>query len=159
MNKKRGISPLIATVLLVALVIVIALLIFWWYGELVANELDKSDITADQVCVQDVDFSLSEPDCSAGPNPGEKLLSFSVENTGSARISSFRALIDGNSGNSFTQEIAQGVQQGVSTKVSVVADTAAYGTLFEIEVIPMINAGGTSKHCSEQSQFITISCT
>ena len=68
---RKGISPLIATVMLVAVVIVIAFLVFWWYGEYIEESLEKSEITAEQACLNDVSFSLSQPGClenSTGPN-------------------------------------------------------------------------------------------
>ncbi|MCD4759714.1 hypothetical protein K8R33_02410 [archaeon] len=160
MINKKGLSPLIATVLLVALVVVIAFLIFWWYGELIGDELEKSEITADQACVQDVSFRLSDGECTDGPTDdglNSRMISFGVENDGEIRISSFRAVVVGDE-STFNQEIAQGVEQGVSTRLSVVANIDELGTLLNLEIIPMISAGGTTKYCTEQSQFIEIQC-
>lgn len=154
---KKGVSPLIATILLVAIVVVIAFLIFWWYGEFIQNELDKSDATAEQVCMQDVSFGLSEGNCTAGTVAEERIISFTVDNTGDVRIGSFRALVEGDT--SISQEIAQGVEQGVSTKLSVLVNRDELGNLLDVELIPMISAGGTTKHCTDQSQLITITCT
>ena len=156
-ENKKGVSPLIATVLLVAIVVVIAFLIFWWYGEFIQNSLDKSDSTAEQVCLQEVSFSLSDGNCTDGSTSEMKILSFSVANTGDVRIGSFRALVEGES--SISQEIAQGVEQGVSTKLSVLVNKDELGSTLDVEVIPMISAGGTTRHCTDQSQLIVITCS
>jgi len=38
---KKGISPLIATILLIALVIAIALIVWFWYAEFLKQEIEK----------------------------------------------------------------------------------------------------------------------
>ncbi|MBT4630788.1 hypothetical protein HOC06_01015, partial [Candidatus Woesearchaeota archaeon] len=39
--KKRGVSPLVATVILVAIVIIIALLLWFWYNNFLEEQRDK----------------------------------------------------------------------------------------------------------------------
>ncbi|RLG14154.1 hypothetical protein DRN69_04580 [Candidatus Pacearchaeota archaeon] len=57
-NKKRGISPVIATVLLVAMVVVIGLIIFLWFRGFVEEEGMKFGKNIRLVC-EDVDFDAS----------------------------------------------------------------------------------------------------
>ena len=73
---KKGVSPLVASILLVAIVIVIAFLVFWWYGDYVAENLDKSGITADQACMQDVGFSITNVNCLHNSSDTNKLVYF-----------------------------------------------------------------------------------
>ncbi|MBU0958963.1 MAG: hypothetical protein KKB31_03380 [Nanoarchaeota archaeon] len=53
MNKKRGVSPVVATVLLIAMVIVIALIIFLWFknigGEVVSKFGQNIELTCGEV--------------------------------------------------------------------------------------------------------------
>lgn len=158
MRNNKAVSPLVATVLLVAIVVVIAFLVFWWYGEFIGENLEKSKVTASQACVQEVSFSVSNRECNDGPSLDDKIVSFSVENNGNIRLSSFKANVEGNKEKSFVEDIAQGVAQGVSSKVSFLVDVGEYGTQLDVEVIPMISAGGTTKYCSDQSQMISVSC-
>ncbi len=158
MKEKRGVSPLVATVLLVAIVIVIAFLIFWWYGDLIESKLEKEEYTADQACIQKASFSITTPICNDGPNVNEKLISFTPENTGSIRISSFRIIAEGDNGDAFSQELAQALDPGTSAKMSFIADISSYGTEYTVEVVPMIRAGGTTKHCTEKSSVFYVSC-
>ena len=55
--KKRGISPLIATILLVGLVIVIALIVFNWLSSLAQYKLDETGETID-IYSSNLDFDF-----------------------------------------------------------------------------------------------------
>ena len=60
MKDRRGVSPLVATVLLVALVIIIAILIWLWYGKFIEDIQNKQQLDLEMACVQDVEFVLSD---------------------------------------------------------------------------------------------------
>ncbi len=55
---KRGISPVIATVLLIAMVVVIALIIFVWFRGMVGESVTKFEKNIKLVC-DDVEFEAS----------------------------------------------------------------------------------------------------
>lgn len=57
-NKKRGISPVIATVLLIAMIIVIGLIIFLWFRGMVKEKVTKFEKNIELVC-NDVQFDKS----------------------------------------------------------------------------------------------------
>jgi flagellin-like protein len=57
-KKKRGLSPVVATVLLISMVVVLGLIIFLWLRGLVAEEATKFDKNVKLVC-EDVEFSAS----------------------------------------------------------------------------------------------------
>ena len=56
--KKRGISPVIATVLLIAMVVVLALIIFLWFRGFTQEAVTKFDTNVELVC-NDVSFDAS----------------------------------------------------------------------------------------------------
>lgn len=58
MNKKRGLSPVIATVLLVGITVVIGLIIFMWFRGLTQEAVVKFDQNVQLVC-NDVEFQAS----------------------------------------------------------------------------------------------------
>jgi len=58
---KKGISPVIATVLLIVLVLVIALIIFLWFRGMTQEEITKFDKNIELVC-EDVVFRASYSD-------------------------------------------------------------------------------------------------
>jgi flagellin-like protein len=55
--KKKGISPVIATVLLIAMVVVVALIIFIWFRGMIGESAEKFDKNVELVC-DDVDFEV-----------------------------------------------------------------------------------------------------
>ncbi len=156
MNDKRGVSPLIASILLVALVIVIAFLIFWWYGELIAENVEKSQVDAEQVCLSDVSFSVSNGRCISSTIGGYNILAFEVSNNGDVKLASFRVTVSSNN-QTDTKEIAQAIQQGIKVKLSTLVPDSFSGDL-NVKIVPMIRAGGTTRHCVEKSQEIVINC-
>ena len=61
-RKKKGLSPVIATVLLVAMVIVIGLIIFFWFRGMTEEVVTKFEKNVAMVC-DEVEFDAS---CSGG---------------------------------------------------------------------------------------------
>ena len=57
-NKKKGLSPVIATVLLIGIVVVIGLIVFTWFKGFTQEAVIKFDQNAELVC-NDVEFQAS----------------------------------------------------------------------------------------------------
>lgn len=77
--KKKGISPVIASILLVVIVVVIATIIFVWARSFIQESIKKQDLPADQACAE-VKF-----DASASPISGQKI-TLDVVNKGNLAI-------------------------------------------------------------------------
>ena len=58
-RRKKGVSPIIATVMLITLVVLLAAIIFWWARGFFGERLEKFDKPADQAC-QDISFDAQE---------------------------------------------------------------------------------------------------
>ena len=58
MTNKKAISPMIATVLMVAFAIVLAILVWFWYSGVIDDYTNKLGLTGQQSCAQEVDFTL-----------------------------------------------------------------------------------------------------
>lgn len=69
-NNKKGISPLIATVLLIGFTIVLAALVMRWGSELFQSTTTTQGCTAEAriECATDIDIQLSSTNNSAGTN-------------------------------------------------------------------------------------------
>jgi flagellin-like protein len=158
MKEKKGVSPLIASVLLVGIIIVIAFLVSWWYGEYVASNLEKSEISADQACLQDVSFSISDVNCLTNSSATNKIVYFELENNGELDLSAFKASIDGNIA-SDVRSISQEVRQGVTSKLSFEYDMGTVGPNLEIDIIPLIWNSGITKYCTDKTQTIDVVCS
>ncbi|VVB80259.1 Uncharacterised protein [uncultured archaeon] len=94
MTNNKGVSPIIATVLLIGLVIVLAIIIFMWSRAFISESVQKNGVSANNVCKS---VSL---DISASPSPSG-VLNLQVVNRGSIPIYGFE--IKSSSGASSTQ--------------------------------------------------------
>ena len=104
MYKKRGLSPVIATVLLVALVLVLASIIFIWARSFISEQIEKNGKSVDQVC-DEVDF-----DVEAFPSDGSTI-DVRIVNRGNVAISEIDVeQITG--GSSSTKTYSVGVDAG-----------------------------------------------
>jgi flagellin-like protein len=65
MSNRRGVSPVIATVLLIALVLVLALIIFLWSKTFISESVQKNGKAASNVCGL-VNLDISSIDSPAG---------------------------------------------------------------------------------------------
>jgi len=84
MKEKRGLSPVVATILLVAIVIVIALIVFLWLRGMTQEVITKFDGTNVEIVCNDVNF---EADYNSG--------TLYLTNIGNVPIYRFKAKIEG----------------------------------------------------------------
>ena len=145
MKNKKGVSPLVATVLLVALVIIIAILIWLWSGKFIEDIQNKQQIDLELACAQDVQFVLSNVQC-VSLNDGT--ISFYAENTGSIDLRGFKIAYSGAEDGAEDVEII--IEQGTGSTVSS-DEVGAYSGL-DLEIIPIIGIGSQNKVCDSMLQ-------
>ena len=75
-KKKRGLSPIVATVLLITLAVILALIIFLWARGFISEQIEKRGTPIDRVCEQ--------IEIQASYSPGDRRLT--VSNRGSFQI-------------------------------------------------------------------------
>lgn len=137
MKNRRGVSPLIATVLLVALVIIIAILIWLWYGKFIEDIQNKQQLDLEMACAQDVEFVLSDLQCVDGA------ISFYAENTGGIDLRGFRIAYSGSVNGA--EDVERIIRQGTGAVVSL--ENVGELSGLEIEMIPIIGVGSQNKVC------------
>ncbi|GEM_PF-1513985 len=86
---KRGVSPLIATVLLIGFVIVLAALIIRFGSELTRDELTQVEFQQDRSIIFDVDFEVKTANIEG------YTITFEVTNKESSTLDSFLVRVDG----------------------------------------------------------------
>ena len=155
---KKGISPLIATVLLVAFVVLIAILIWFWWDNVIREQAEKigADTTGEISCAQDISFSISDPYC----NKNTESASVTVENTNTGNI--YKFIVRAKQGS----EIIEVIESPLSLQASAAADLGiAYNsTLYtgngpdSLEIIPQIVSQGATVTCNEKAETVSISC-
>jgi hypothetical protein len=57
-NRKQGLSPLVATVLLIVLSLVLASIVFMWARGFISEQIQKGGKNVDAVCEQSVNFDV-----------------------------------------------------------------------------------------------------
>ncbi len=102
---KKGLSPVIASVLLVSLVVILAGIIFLWAQGFISEQIEKFDKPIEFVC-QDVDYQAILIDDS-----GRDVLE--VVNRGNIPISAFEIKVS-SGGDSFVNQYALKVNAGAS---------------------------------------------
>jgi len=152
MESKRGISPVIATVLLIAMVVVIGLIIFLWFSTFIEEEGTKFGKSIKLAC-EEVSFDASYS--------GGKLF---IKNVGNVPIFEMKIKIS-SAGSHETKDLKDlssgwpelGLNQGKSFEGSVTLGTGAD----KITLIPVLagssDKGKTTFVCEEQYGYeITI---
>lgn len=152
MRNKRGISPLVATALLIAIVIVIALLIFFWYKDVLKKQQEKEQLTAALICAQKIEFELKDVACALDVNPTAAV--FKVTNTGSRNIDKFMVIVKSDSGNVLASvQTGTGVRYPETEQLSVEVPNLIAGSIIELEAIPMIVHERKATECTEKAQI------
>jgi flagellin-like protein len=78
--RKKGLSPVIATVLLITLAIVLVGIIFLWMRGFVSEQIEKQGKPSDQVC-QEIDFAIEHT-----YNPLRNTIDLQIVNRGNVNI-------------------------------------------------------------------------
>jgi hypothetical protein len=156
MKEKKGVSPLIATVLLVGLVVLIAMIIFFWYGNYLKDILDKQGVGLESSCMQDVEIYLS-PDISCSLVEGNSEITFYVENIGDIELRGINVVYSSGSIAGAVLK-SQVIYQAVGTYMKSNLGQNFDGLEVDLEFIPIIGSGSTSKHCENNVQYATINC-
>jgi len=150
---KKGISPLIATVLILGFTVALGAVIMTWGTKFVDDMQTSTKETADvqMACATDVSFELQNVcwNNSAGD------YKITVANNGDKKIDKFKVRFYKSSDNVQQQEFLfdlDGSDSGVDA-FGIEADTAASGysgqEVYQVEVIPVITLSGNSITCAQ----------
>ena len=157
MNKK-GISPLIATILLVALVIAIALIVWFWYTNFLQDQTRKigEKAIAEGECTLAIDFKVESVSCFDKNNDGTNdNIILNLRNEGKTKIDDFRVRIYGST-NSKMVIIGESLPETYAKQTSVEFDPATIGTVQRVEVMPIIATEGIVKTCTNKVAIVPI---
>lgn len=135
MQQKEGVSPIIATVLLIALTVTLALIIFAWARGFVTEQIEKFGKSAEQVCEE---LSFDAEIVPAGAN----LYDFYITNRGNIPIYALDIKKIG-PGKSAIDRRSITVTEGQSVKESITLERSVYDKVIIMPVI-LGNARGTA---------------
>ncbi len=152
--EKRGISPLIATVLLIGFTITIAAILMIWGGNLIKERAEKisARTEAQTSCTAKVEIDINSAKCDTT----EEIIKISVENKGSDSIDAFRVRIDYESGDPETTTIFNSPKFQPASQTSLKPEYDSSKTPKSVIVFPVLNKQSLSYTCSEKSKEIEV---
>jgi flagellin-like protein len=154
--KKRGVSPLIATVILVAIVIIIALLLWFWYNQFLEEQRAKAQTELTQECAQNTELQVRSASCI--DTSGNYTITIDLSNTGSSKITSFTFSIESLE-SSVSKEVGRILEAGTALDFTLQVDsTELTGVPAEVKIIPIVSKGSSAKHCDGQAAYATVAC-
>lgn len=162
---RKGVSPLIATVLLIAFAVALgAVIMNWGRGFVQDRTADVEKTTKIETgCALDVDFEISERKgtpqiCYAGGG-SQGYVEFTLENTGKRDIKKIAIVIEGELG-IFQNSSLNGTSMlaGVgATKQNITYSYTQYGNIEYVRFTPVIDIAGVDTPCSGSSVQLDIS--
>lgn len=134
--KKRGVSPLIATVLLIGFTVIIAVSVWFWYGRIVTDQFMKQGAIADikSDCMSEIELQVLSIDASTG--------NIEIKNTGNKIFNGVKILIDENTPLSEKESFQPGEQKTISV--------GAISGNRKVTVMPMIVRQGVPGTCPDK---------
>lgn len=146
--EKRGISPLIAIILLMGFVVTIAAIFWSWYQSTVEGQAEETaeKTTSQYTCATNVDIKISDPTCT------NETISFNIENIGLAELKDFRIIVNGTSQE--TLKFSQLLAPSGKIKTYVQYNSSLVQNLTQAIVLPMID----STTCDEKRVVFTLDC-
>jgi flagellin-like protein len=127
-NKKKGVSPVVSTVMLVLIVVVIASIILLWSQGFIKERVLKFDKTVESICDQDIKIKTFVNDD----------FSFGFTNDGNIPIVAYDLKV-GELGSSNIIRIDERVNPGYSSTIeSGDVNGKDYGDFDDVKVIPVI---------------------
>lgn len=143
--KKRGVSPLIATVLLIGFVIMIAVAVFFWYNNLVKGEIEKegakSEIDVD--CASLIDLNVLDV------SPSGDKYTITIVNTGSEVFNGIRFLAYYGNDNIVLSE-KEMFAVGETKDIIITCDECVGKSIDKVEIMPIIVRKGIPGTCSSK---------
>ena len=146
-KRGKGVSPLIATVLLIGFTVVIAVAVWMWYGNIVKGQFMKQGAISaiEQSCLTDIELQV----ISASRNTNTQTIDIEIKNSGNKLFNGIRVLVNGGTDVlSDKESFKPSEQKIISVKPSKVSVSNTEPK--SIEVMPMIVRQGVPGTCSDK---------
>ncbi len=130
-NSKRGVSPLIATILLIAFAVALGAVVMQLGTSLAAGE-----------CSADLQLSLQGKPCFDGTQVKVRL-----KNSGDSDISGISVWVYGTKEGIKTKNLDEAVPYGATFDIAIDYDKGIYGDVKSIDIIPKIKKDNVFVQC------------
>jgi len=148
MHNKRGITPLIATVLLIGLTIIIALIVYAFVTNFAENQVEDTENEADisLLCAREV--NLETEYCGTGNETGNDL-TITLKNRGEIDFSDLSIFVDVLGTTEPFPNKGQ-LMSYVQKDFQITLDSADISHITEITIVPVITSGTNTGNCPEE---------
>lgn len=154
-RKKKGVSPVIATVLLVSLVLVLVAIIFLWSKQFITEQVQKNGADVNTVC-KDVVFDVEH---NLGSSGASNSLELQFVNRGNVNIYDFDIKAIGDNGDSVIKKYGIPVDIGGATEPrEIILDEGTAQIVIYPQVLGSVVGKKTTKAvtCLDKGQTLTI---
>ncbi len=145
LRSKQGISPLVATVILIAFAVAIALVIMKLFQTVVEDKISPVQ-ECEEVALKWFLFKEHEDICYDG-----RSVKFRVENAGSIDVFDLKLLIIGEQDMYVQNELRLPLITGDVRKMTVEYAQLQYGPILEVRLVPYIKVGNEPKLCAVEN--------
>lgn len=146
MKNKRGLSPLIATVLLIAFAVALgAVVMSWGKAYVTMDDTEKVACSKAELKIHEIEGG---PELSFSRT--ENSVSFMIDNTGNVDIKGIRVWVIGERDNLITN-IEEEIKQGYPLRKKIDYRFVTYGRIKEVNFIPKIEVEGEEIVCTNQA--------
>lgn len=142
--KKRGISPLIATVLLIGFAVIIAVSVWMWYGNIVKGQFMKQGALAQiqSDCLTEIELQVISANPSASSTGSD--ITIEIKNSGNKIFNGIRILV--NNG----EDVLSVKETFNPTEDKSITVTSKIFSPESVAVMPMIVRQGVPGTCSDK---------
>jgi len=151
LKNKRGVSPLIATVLLIAFAVALGAVVMNWGKTYVQDQADKASTKSDTeiACSFDVSLKWYERNGVKQVCYGDTFIFFMIENGPSKDLTGLKMVVDGELNVYINNSIYNETLTKADIKrINVSYVNASYGAIQQLNIIPRIDVGGVDVICS-----------
>ncbi len=139
---KKGVSPLIATVLLIAFAVALGAVVMNWGKAQLEEQFSASAVCRD-VEIRWFDVAGSPDVCFDGSE-----VKMTVQNGPKMELSGLKIIIDGTQDLRIADSAAEGpIGKADPKKVNIPYDPQVYGSIRKVQVIPKISVAGEESVC------------
>jgi flagellin-like protein len=162
-NSKKGVSPLIATVLLIAFAVALGAVVMNWGSEYVRSQAtstgQKSDVKIK--CAQDVDLSIVDisntPKLCYNNETSYERIDFILSNDGNVQVESLKVTVISNVSAVVSGIVNATIPVGDTVFLNVSYDANTNGEPKEFRVLPQIKVAGlvTPVWCPKNERYLS----
>jgi flagellin-like protein len=171
LKQKKGVSPLIATVLLIAFAVALGAVVMNWGKSFAIGTMNTVQQKSDQDTTCSGDVSLNVVKLADGTlqmcyggDGSDGYIFFIIENSGRVAVSQIDLQVIGSS-DIYANTTLNGtaIEIGHALRKNITYNYASYGSVRQVRIIPKINLGGKTVTCSgnvlEKDRTELLNCT